>query len=98
MPIHSDDVTPNSPEPTLVSQVNRLLAAAFLACGLPTHAARAVGATRPELGDMQCNGAMPLAKTLRQNPGFDAVEVAGVGFINLRRTCTWATGACKWAC
>ncbi len=96
---HSHDVIPNSPESTLVSQVNRLLEAAFLACGLPTDAARAVRATRPELGDMQCNGAMPLAKTLhrppreialevaaklRDNANFESVEVAGVGFINLR--------------
>ncbi len=90
---------PNSTESTLVSQVNHLLEAAFRACGLPTEGARAVRATRPELGDMQCNGAMPLAKILKRQPreialevaaklgesgAFDAVEVAGVGFINLR--------------
>ena len=102
---------PASPQFTLMSQVNRLLEAAFHACGFPTGAARAVRATRPELGDMQCNGAMPLAKTLqrppreiameiaaqlRANGEFDAVDVAGVGFINLRLSADLLARAAQW--
>lgn len=84
---------------TLTCQVNSILADAFAACGLPTHTAQAVRATRPEWGEMQCNGAMPLAKLLRrpprdvaldvarvlgEHPAFASVDVAGAGFINLR--------------
>lgn len=84
---------------TLNERVDSLLREAFLACDLPVQGARAVRATRPELGDMQCNGAMALGKSLKRNPrdiahavaeklqgnaAFDSVEVAGVGFLNLR--------------
>lgn len=90
---------PLVPGTTLNEQVDCLLREAFLACGLPVEGARAVRATRPELGDLQCNGAMALGKSLKRNPrdiaqaiaqklqgnaAFDSVEVAGVGFINLR--------------
>ena len=55
-------------------------------------------ATKPEFGDFQYNGAMPLAKELKKNPReiaqniasiienneiFSKVEIAGPGFINL---------------
>ena len=90
---------PLVPGTTLNEQVDDLLRDAFLACGLPVEGACAVRATRPELGDLQCNGAMALGKSLKRNPrdiaqaiaqklqgnaAFDSVEVAGVGFINLR--------------
>ncbi|MDQ0473099.1 arginine--tRNA ligase [Labrys wisconsinensis] len=90
---------PDSQEPTLVSRIDGLLEAAFRACGLPTETARAVPGTRPELADLQCNGALPLAKSLGRPPreiaaevaarlkesdAFASVEVAGPGFINLR--------------
>lgn len=54
---------------------------------------------RPEFGDYQCNVAMPLGKKLKQKPRdiatslverlrvdevFEAVEIAGPGFLNLR--------------
>lgn len=84
---------------TLTCQINRVLAQAFAACGLPTHSAQAVPATRQEWGDLQCNEAMPLAKLLRRpprelalaiaeqlrmQPHFESVAIAGAGFINLR--------------
>ncbi|MBB3227985.1 arginyl-tRNA synthetase [Luteibacter sp. Sphag1AF] len=84
---------------TLASRVDHLLEAAFRDCGLPTDTARSVPASRAELGDLQCNGAMPLAKTLgrpprdiatdvaarlRELPQLESVDIAGPGFINLR--------------
>ena len=84
---------------SLARQVDDLLADAFAACGLPTQTARASRAARPELADLQCNGAMPLAKSLGRNPRDIAagiagrleghpdlaeVSVAGAGFLNLR--------------
>lgn len=79
--------------------VDEMLANAFSACGLPTETARATRSTLPELADLQCNGAMPLAKSLKRNPrelaaeiaeklkdqpAFKEVSVAGPGFLNLR--------------
>ncbi len=84
---------------SLTDRVDGLLAGAFAACGLPADTARAARAARPELADLQCNGAMPLAKSLGRNPRdialevagrlrgraeFSEVGVAGPGFLNLR--------------
>ncbi|MBB3121125.1 arginine--tRNA ligase [Pseudoduganella violacea] len=84
---------------TLAGEINQLLENAFRACGLPTSHARAARASRPEWGELQCNGALPLAKSLGRPPreiaaavaeqlraggGFDVVEVAGAGFVNLK--------------
>lgn len=87
------------------ASLNRLvddaLANAFAARGLPTETARATRSTLPDLADLQCNGAMPLAKSLKRNPrevaeeiavelrgnpAFKDVSVAGPGFLNLRLT------------
>ena len=58
----------------------------------------------PKFGDYQINGVLPLAKSLKKNPReiaasvvaklkadgmFDAPEIAGPGFINLRIADTW---------
>jgi arginyl-tRNA synthetase len=90
---------PKSQESTLTSRVDQLLEDAFRACGLPIDTARAGRATRPELADLQCNGALPLARLLgraplqiatdvtaklREGGGFDSVDVAAPGFINMR--------------
>jgi arginyl-tRNA synthetase len=84
---------------SLTRLVDDLLAEVFAACGLPTETARAARAARPDLADLQCNGAMPLAKTLgrkpreiadsvaerlRTRPELTEVSVAGPGFLNLR--------------
>lgn len=81
------------------SRIDVLLTAAFLSLDLPAALARAVPATRPDLGDFQCNGALAaaalvgrtgraiaedIAAYLRQEPAFAEVSVAGPGFINLR--------------
>lgn len=57
-----------------------------------------VPATNPKFGDYQCNAALPLAKTLQQNPraiaekivatveldnSFEPLSIAGPGFINI---------------
>ena len=84
---------------SLTDLIDELLAEGFAACGLPQETARAVRATRPELADLQCNGAMPLGRSLGRNPRdmalqvaeqlrrraeFSEVGVAGPGFLNLR--------------
>ncbi|CAM5774731.1 arginine--tRNA ligase [Labrys miyagiensis] len=84
---------------SLNRHVDDALAIAFSACGLPTDTARASRSTLPDLADLQCNGAMPLAKGMKRNPRelaeeigaelrkstvFKEVSVAGPGFLNLR--------------
>ena len=84
---------------SLTQRVDALLANAFTACDLPTDTARASRAARPELADLQCNGAMPLGKALGRSPRdiaagiaaqlqacaeFTEVSIAGPGFLNLR--------------
>ena len=86
---------------SLVSHVDALLAKAFATCGLPTETARATRSALPDLADLQCNGAMALAKSMKRNPRglagevaamlegrreFSEVSVAGPGFINLKLT------------
>ncbi len=97
--IESDKQSAQSTSATLASQINQLLENAFRACSLPVGSARAVRPGRPEWGELQCNGALSLAKSLggqprdiavaiaeklREGGGFDSVDVAGPGFINLR--------------
>lgn len=74
---------PFHPSDTLASVVDRLLIAAFEACGFDSRGVRAVPAQRPDLADLQCNGAMPLAGALKRSPRDVAGEVverlAGLG-------------------
>jgi arginyl-tRNA synthetase len=75
------------------------VAGAFVAAGLPAEFGRVTASDRPDLADFQCNGAMAAAKTarrppreiavqvvesLKDNPYLASVEIAGLGFINLR--------------
>ena len=75
------------------------VAAAFEAQGLGREYGRVSVSDRPDLADFQCNGALAAAKAARRNPReiaaavaqalagdplFEAVEVAGPGFVNLR--------------
>lgn len=81
------------------SRIDAKLAAVFESLGLPAHLARAQASDRPELGDLQCNGALAAAREarrpprqiaedivgqLRGDPAFAEVTVAGPGFVNLR--------------
>jgi arginyl-tRNA synthetase len=80
-------------------RIDAILHDAFAALGLPTAHARALVCSRPELADLQCNGAMPAAKAVGRAPPavaaelkdllskraeFSKVSVAGPGFINMR--------------
>ncbi|MFZ5668766.1 MAG: arginine--tRNA ligase [Pseudomonadota bacterium] len=75
------------------------VAAAFAAQGLPAELGRVTASDRPDLADFQCNGALAAAKVagkppreiaaavadaLAGRPELQAVEIAGLGFINLR--------------
>ncbi|MDQ0008018.1 arginyl-tRNA synthetase [Luteibacter jiangsuensis] len=81
------------------SRIDAKLAVVFHSLGLPAHLARVQPSDRPELGDLQCNGALggardlrraprliaeDIASCLRGDPAFASVEVAGPGFVNLR--------------
>lgn len=83
---------------TLLDLVDSALAEVFAGLSLPKEFARAAFSGKPELADLQCNGAMPAAKKLGQNPQqiagevaaalsqraeFSKIEVAGPGFINM---------------
>jgi arginyl-tRNA synthetase len=83
---------------SLASQVDASLAAVFATLGLPLALARAQPSGRPSFGDFQCNAALGLAREtgrpprviaediarlLRNDAIFSAVEVAGAGFVNL---------------
>ncbi len=80
------------------SQINNILEESFKALNITPKSLQVSDATKPEFGDYQYNGAMALAKELKQNPReiaiklanelekselFEKVEVAGPGFINL---------------
>ena len=73
--------------------------AAFVSIGLAPELGRVTPSDRPDLADFQCNGALAAAKTARRDPreiaaGVTAalakdprlsmVEIAGLGFINMR--------------
>jgi arginyl-tRNA synthetase len=74
-------------------------AAAFQAAGLSPDFGRVTASDRPDLADFQCNGALAAAKSAKRNPReiavqvvdilktdprLASVEIAGVGFINMR--------------
>ncbi len=72
---------------------------AFARAGLPTDTIKALWSNRPDLGDVQCNAAMSLAKVVRRSPrdiammiveelshqsNIAAATIEGPGFINIR--------------
>ncbi len=86
---------------SLKTHLTRLAAEAFEACGLDGVYGEVVVSARPDLGQFQCNGALPAAKAARTNPRqvaqsvvdrlghpevFREVALAGPGFINLTLT------------
>ncbi|MCW8107704.1 arginine--tRNA ligase [Alteromonas ponticola] len=77
---------------------------------VPEAAAPVTRSARPEFGDYQFNGAMGLAKTLKQKPRDIAqqieekvqlddvaskLEIAGPGFINIHLSDTWLANQCE---
>ncbi len=83
----------------LLNQIKEKVATAFTACGFDTSNTLVRLSDRPDMSDYQANGALPLAKALKQNPRsiaepiaaklredsfFESVSVDGPGFINMR--------------
>lgn len=79
--------------------LSKAVGAAFASAELPAELGRVTATDRPDLADFQCNGALAAAKSvrrdpreigaavvaqLRENPLFASVELAGLGFINIR--------------
>ena len=75
------------------------VSAAFAAAGLSPELGRVTPSDRPDLADFQCNGALAAAKQARRDPReiaagvvaalatdprLASVEIAGLGFINMR--------------
>ncbi|NBB81955.1 MAG: arginine--tRNA ligase [Alphaproteobacteria bacterium] len=86
---------------SLAAYLTGLAGAAFAAEGLPPELGQVTVSNRPDLGQFQCNGALPAAKAaktnprqlaegvaarLRDQPIFADVSLAGPGFINLTLT------------
>ncbi len=83
----------------LFQVINQKVSGAFKEAGFENAQTLVRPSDRPDLADYQANGALPLAKTLKQNPReiatkiadilakdtfFKEVSVAGAGFINMR--------------
>ncbi len=79
--------------------LSEAVAAVFVAQGLPAELGRVTASDRPDLADFQCNGALAAAKVARKPPReiaatvvdalagraeLQSVEIAGLGFINMR--------------
>ncbi|MEA3490400.1 MAG: arginine--tRNA ligase [Campylobacterota bacterium] len=88
----------------LKEQISRLIADALTKASIDAESITVAEATKPEFGDYQFNGIMPLAKQLKRNPReiatevaslisidgvLSKVEVAGPGFINLWLDDAW---------
>ncbi len=94
----------------LKEEVNTLIKKAFANAGIEADSITVTDATKPEFGDYQFNGAMALAKQLKQNPRQIAqtildnletggmvqkAEIAGPGFINLWLNPEWIAASCQ---
>ena len=85
----------------VLTHLSDIFGAAFSAQGLDASLGEVVVSARPDLGQFQCNGALPAAKQGGRNPReiaqaivdgvedlpeFDALSLAGPGFINIMLT------------
>jgi arginyl-tRNA synthetase len=83
----------------LKRSLSEAVAAVFAEQGLPQDLGRVTASDRPDLADFQCNGALAAAKVarkppreiaaavvdaLKDRPELQSVEIAGLGFINMR--------------
>lgn len=86
---------------SLAGQLTDIVSEAFSGAGLPRELGFVTVSNRPDLGQFQCNGALPAAKAakvnpralaeqvaaiLKRNPDFADVSLAGPGFLNLTLT------------
>jgi len=84
---------------SLRNRLSAIFEEAFEKAGAPREHAAVVVSQKPELGDFQCNGAMPSSKALKRNPreiadaavaavgshpAIAQITIAGPGFINIR--------------
>ena len=83
----------------LLNQIKEKVKSAFTDCGFSAENTLVRLSDRPDISDYQSNGALPLAKTMHQNPRalaeqiaeklrsdsfFESVSVDGPGFINMK--------------
>jgi len=83
----------------LIDLISAEVSSAFEAAGYSAEYGKVTVSNRPDLGEYQCNGAMPAAKAYRKapimiaqavaeqlsgNPAFQTVEAVNPGFLNLR--------------
>ena len=83
----------------LKRSLSEAVAAAFADQGISADLGRVTPSDRPDLADFQCNGALAAAKIVRKppreiaqgvvdrlmgHPDLASVEIAGLGFINMR--------------
>ncbi|MBQ6799071.1 MAG: arginine--tRNA ligase [Oscillospiraceae bacterium] len=83
----------------LIDLISAEVSSAFEAAGYDAQYGKVTVSNRPDLGEYQCNGAMPAAKAYRKapfmiandvaaklsgNPAFASVEAVNPGFLNLR--------------
>jgi len=83
----------------LIDLISAEVSAAFQEAGFDAAYGKVSVSNRPDLGEYQCNGAMPAAKAyhkapiqiaeavaaqLRQHPAFSAVDAVKPGFLNLK--------------
>jgi arginyl-tRNA synthetase len=87
--------------PSLKEKLTAIVSNAFEAAGFDPALGEVVVSQRPDLGQFQCNGALPAAKQYKQNPRqiaqvvldhlsepniFSNLSLAGPGFINITLT------------
>lgn len=90
--------------------LDSLLSCAFSDAGLPPAGATSVPCSRPDLGDLQCNGvigaaraagldprrtAADVAASLLVHPAVAGAHVAGPGFVNVRFADAWLEEAAR---
>ncbi|MCP5865446.1 hypothetical protein NL360_28485, partial [Klebsiella pneumoniae] len=57
------DLIDSEKKPSLTSQINSLLQAAFIKAGLPTETAFSTKSMMTDIADFQCNGVLQVAKS-----------------------------------
>jgi arginyl-tRNA synthetase len=83
---------------SVLSHLTGIFSPVFESLDLPAELGAVTPSNRPELGQFQCNGALPAAKiagrnpreiaqqvvdAVADNPAFESLELAGPGFINI---------------
>lgn len=87
-----------------IQEINKIISPIFVEMGLPPELGHVTLSDRPDLSDLQCNGALKATKILKRNPrdiaaeiaskleghdAFTAISVDGPGFLNISLTDNW---------